>query len=218
MSSHPATGHGDALHAAFLYGINIPGGRCLTGQQVESALQALQPSVTFASIVGRPDSVLLWSDGTTTEDAVRRSVSAALNCPCVVVATATLTRVVDAALASLRALGYATTAPYRVTAEGVEWELCLVLSSDVLPADADGDAWLFGPTPRAIAIKVLERHALLARKRRLTARGKRVTLGAVLIDPWVPVLAQKGVTVACLTSRTLNRAAQVVAAAGALRG
>ncbi len=41
-------------------------------------------------------------------------------------------------------------------------------------------------------------------------------LGATLIDPWERVLEEKGVPIACLTSRTLNRVAEVVAAASTL--
>ena len=40
-------------------------------------------------------------------------------------------------------------------------------------------------------------------------------MGAALFDPWEAVLEEKGVTVACFTSRTLNRVAEVVAAARA---
>ena len=43
-------------------------------------------------------------------------------------------------------------------------------------------------------------------------------LGATVIAPWERVLEWQGVTVACLTSRTLNRVAEVVAAAKVLSG
>jgi hypothetical protein len=152
-----------------------------------------------------------------TEDSVRRAVSESLDCPCVVIAVGALERVVAAGLNSVRALGYRATPPYRVTSDGAEWELCLVLCSELLPPDADGETWLFSPTRNAEALDVLERRALLVRKRRHTEKGGRIMLGATLIDPWRRLLEEKGVAMACLTSRTLNRVAQVVALAKADR-
>jgi hypothetical protein len=207
----------DGLYAAFLYGVNIPGGKPATGHSVKSALQSLRPSACFVRIVDRPDSILLWSRGPTTEDFVRRAVSEALDCPCVVVSTATLERLGKAALDALRGYGYLSAPPYRVTSDGVESELCLVLSSDLLPQDAEGEAWLFDPTRNAIALTVLERRALLARKRRFTPGGKRIMLGAALNNAWERVLERNGLTVACLTSRTLNKIMRVVAEARELR-
>ena len=201
------------LYAVLLYGVNIPGGRRFTSAEVESGLRPLQPAVVFAATIGRPDSVLVWSNDATTEDSLRRAVTQALDCPCVVFSTMALERITDAALAVLRASGDACTPPYRVTADGAECEWCLVLASDALPPGAVGDRWLFQPTRNSAALAVVERRALLARKRRLTPRGKRVMLGAALNDPWERTLQRNGVTVACLTSRTLNRVTEVVAAA-----
>ncbi len=204
------------LYAAFLYGTNIPHGKRVTQTGIESALRPLQPSVTFAGIVGRPDSILLRCDRLMTEDSVRRAVSETLDCPCVVISAGTLERLVAAALDSVRVLRYPANPPYRVTSDGAEWELCLVLCSESLPPNADGPTWLFSPTRTAVALKVLERRALLVRKRRHTERGGRIMLGATLIDPWERRLDEKGVTIACLTSRTLNRVAKVVGAAKTL--
>jgi hypothetical protein len=180
-------------------------------------LQDLRPAIVFATTVGRPDSVLLWSSDPATENSLRRAVSEVLNCPCVVVSVPTLERIADTALDAVRAAALPAKVPYRVTSEGVEWELCLVLSSDTLPPDAAGDRWLFRQTKNAVALAVLERRALLARKRRLTPKGKRVMLGTALNGPWKRRLESNAVTVACLTSRTLNRVLEVVTAANALR-
>jgi hypothetical protein len=206
-----------SLYAAFLYGVNIPGGRRFTGAQVSSGLRRLQPALMFASIVGRPDSVVLWASEPATEQSVRYTVSGALDCACVVLSAATLEGIVQVALDAARAAGLSETAPYRVTRDGVEWELCVVLSSDTLPPDSSGDRWLFRPTTNAVAVAVLGRRALLARKRRLTPTGSRVMLGAALNDPWERALEGNGVTVGCLTSRTLNRLVEVLAATTALR-
>jgi uncharacterized protein (TIGR02391 family) len=45
----------------------------------------LAPAVTFAGIVGRPDSLLFWSSDPATEDSLRRAVSEAVDCPCIAV-------------------------------------------------------------------------------------------------------------------------------------
>jgi hypothetical protein len=142
----------------------------------------------------------------------RRAVSAAVGCRCVAIPTALLSRIVDGAVAMLRASGDPATPPYRITTEGAEWEWCLVLSSDTLP-NASGSQWLFEPTQTVVALSVFEQRALLARKRRFNQKGKRIMLGKRLVDPWQAVIDANGVAVACLTSRTLNRAAEVVEAA-----
>lgn len=199
--------------AAPPYGVNIPGGLWLTRQSVERALQSL-PSLAFAGIVGRPDSFLVWGDASGTEDWLRRGVTEALDCPCVVIGIAGLQHVLGAALGALEVSGASPLPPYRLTFDGVEWEWCLVLCSEPLPPTAAEPGWLFPPTRNAVARAVLGRRALLARKRRRTTRGARIMLGATLIDPWTRVLEGQGTSVACLTSRTLNRVAQVVTAAG----
>jgi hypothetical protein len=121
------------------------------------------------------------------------------------------------ALVAVRGAALPEKAPYRVISDGVEWELCPVFSSDTLPLGAAGDRWLFCQTKNAVALAVLERRALLARKRRLTPKSTRVMLGTALNGPWKRRLESNGVTVPCLTSRTLNRVMEVVTAAIALR-
>ena len=104
-----------------------------------------------------------------------------------------------------------------VAVDGVEYEWCVVLNSDLLPPGACGEGWLFRPTRYAVATTVLERRALLARKRRFTVTGSRVMLGTALNDPWKRRLAQNGVGVSCLTSRTLNQLEEVIGKANRLR-
>lgn len=206
-----------SLYAAFLYGVNIPGGRRFAKADVSSALERLQPVTTFATTVGRPDSVVLWSSEPSTEQSVRRAVSEALGCACVVLSATTLEDVTAAALDAASKELRSDRAPYRVTHDGVEWELCVVLSSETLPPDSTGNRWLFRPTRNSVAVAVLGRRALLARKRRVTPAGTRVMLGAGLNDPWERSLEGNGVAVGCLTSRTLNRLAEVLAATRTLR-
>ena len=94
----------------------------------------------------------------------------------------------------------------------------LILSSDALPPGLPDGTWLFDPTPTVVAVTPLEGRALLARKRRFTPNGARITLGNRLLDPWQKVLDANGITVSCLTSRTLNRVAEVVEASASLAG
>lgn len=197
---------------AALHGVNIPGGLWLDEAKVRAALQRLPASMTYLRIVGRPDSVLLRVSDTTTEEDARRAVSAAIGRPCVAISTTLVSRIVDGAVAALRTLGAPVTPPYRITTEGTEWEWCLVLTSDALPTGAPDSTWLFQRTPTAVALAPLERRALLARKRRFTPKGTRITLGNRLLDPWQEVLDANRVTVSCLTSRTLNRVAEIVEA------
>lgn len=206
-----------SLYAAFLYGVNIPGGRSFTSADVLSGLKRLEPAIMFAATVGRPDSVVLWSSEPATEDSVRRAVRGALDCDCVVLSAAALADIVHAALGAARAAVLSDTARYRVTHDGVEWEMCVVLSSETLPPDSTGDRWMSRPTTNAVAVALLGRRALLVRKRRLTPTGTRVMLGAALNDPWRRTVEGNGVTVGCFTSRTLNRLAEVLAETRALR-
>ncbi len=179
-----------------------------------------EPAQTLVlAVIGstaRTASPYVWLNEEMTEESLRRAVTEALDCACVALSITGLERITAVALVALRGSGDAYTPPYRVTVDGTECEWCLVFASNVLPPDASGDEWLFKPTRNTVAVAVVERRALLARKRRLTPRGRRVMLGAALNDPWERTLDRNGVTVACLTSRTLNRVAEVVAAAAAL--
>jgi hypothetical protein len=127
--------------------------------------------------------LVLLAHDPATEDSLRAALTEALNVQCVVISAATLARIAEGALAALKTAGYLCAPPYRTTVDGVECEWCVVLSSDVLPAAPAGQAWLFQPTRTVVAVTVLERRALLARKRRFNANGKRVTLGSVLKRP-----------------------------------
>ncbi len=185
------------LMYAALHGVNIPGGLWLTEARVRAALKRLPASMTYRQIVGRPDSILLSVSGTTTEDNVRRAVSEAVGCRCVVISTTSASRIVDKAIATLCTLGPPVTPPYRITIEGIEWEWCLVFSSDRLPSGMPDATWLFERTPTVVAVTPLEGRALLARKRRFTPNGARITPGSRLLDPWQKVLDANGVTVSC---------------------
>ncbi len=194
------------------HGVNIPGGLRLDDGKVRAALQRLPASMTFLRTVERPDSILIAASDATTEDNVRQSVTAAIGRPCVAISITLARRIVDSAVATLRTLGAPVAPPYRITSDGTEWEWCLVLASEALPG-TPGRTWLFEPKPHVVAVAALECRALLARKRRKNARGTRITLGDRLIVPWRKVLDANGVSVACLTSRTLNRVEEVVTAA-----
>ncbi len=61
-----------------LHGVNIPGGIWLDEAKVRAVLHRLPPSMTFFRIVGRPDSILLVVDSTTTEEDTRRAVNVAV--------------------------------------------------------------------------------------------------------------------------------------------
>lgn len=206
-----------SLYAAFLYGVNIPGGRHLSKLDVMSVLESLQPDTTFCAIVGRPDSVVVSSTEQSTEERVRIAVSGALDCACVVLSATALDAIVASALDVARRELHCVRPPYRIRYGGVEWELCTVLSADTLPPDTSRNGWLFRPTANAAAIVTLERRALLVRKRRLTARGTRVMLGDALNNPWRGTLETQGLVVGCLTSRTLNRLVEVKCSLDSLR-
>lgn len=197
---------------AALHGVNIPGGLWLDERKVRASLQRLPASMTFLRTVQRPDSILIAASDTTTEDDVREAVTATIGRPCVAISITLASRIVDVAVATLRTLGAPDVPPYRILADETEWEWCLVLASDALP-NTPGRTWLFEPTPHVVAVASLEQRALLARKRRRNAKGTRITLGERLIAPWRKVLNANGVSVARLTSRTLNRVAVVITAA-----
>lgn len=201
-----------AVMYAALHGVNIPGGLWLDEASVRAALQRLPPSMTFLRSVGRPDSILIAASDTTTEEDVRRAVSAAIGRPCVAISTTLASRIVDGALTVPRALGPPVAPPYRIALDGAEWEWCLVLASDALPPGKPERAWLSVPKPYVVAVTPLEHRAHLLRKRRANTHGTRITLGDRLLVPWRKVLDANGVTIACLTSRTLNRVEEVMAA------
>jgi hypothetical protein len=206
--------HSQKLYAAFLYGQNIPGSRYLTREKVRKSLRTLEPRIAFVDIVSRPDSMLLLCDQSASEQSVREALDLHLGCNSVVIEIESLSRIVNAALASLRSVQQAVEPPYRLKLDGVEWEWCLVLCSERLPCSFTEGQLLFKPTTKAVPLCILESRALLARKLRTSESGARIMLGAILIDPWKPVLARNGVILDCLTSRTLGQTNKVLRTAG----
>ena len=215
MSSSP-THRQQVLYAAFPYGLNIPGGKWMSREDVQSALEPLQPTINFTKIVGRPDSILLWCGGTFSREYVQRVLGEKLKSSCVVLSQEMLETIVREAkpiVVGFMLVGESDTCPpYRTKVNGTEWEYCLVLSSDQIPVSGDEAEWLFRPTRHAVALGMTGSHALLVRKLRRTPKGTRVMLGNTIITPWQKLLRKKGVSVDCLTSRTFNRIEEVLRA------
>ena len=79
--------------AAFLYGLNIPGSRYVSGEQIQDMLRPLAPHIAFVRIVSRPDSVVLRCDESATEQSLREALKDRLDCNNVVIAVDSLCRV-----------------------------------------------------------------------------------------------------------------------------
>lgn len=200
------TGH---VHAAFLFGVNIPGGVWFRREQVESQLQRLAPALTVIDRVGDVDNLLVRSEES--PEVLQRWLQEVLNVHgVVVIPLATLRKMLEVARGELQRLGLPAQRPFRATVDGLDWELGLVLASETLPERLAGDAGLFAPEPHARALRVLERRALLVQKRQAHDSGTRIMWGSAVIDPWRAHLERAGVSVACLTSRSLTRITDVV--------
>ena len=190
------------LFAAFLYGLNIPGSRYVTGDQIQDMLRPLAPHITFVRIVARPDSVLLQCDESTTEQSLREALKDRLDCNNVVIAVESLCRVVKAAQNVLKSIEQIE----------VEWEWCVVLSSEPFPSTFIEERSLFPHTTKVVPVCILDSRALLVRKRRLNPSGTRIMTGAILIKPWDRALKRHGIVPNCLTSRTLSQVERVACA------
>lgn len=196
--------HTQKLCAAFLFGLNIPGSRFVSGVQVQEMLRPLSPRIAFVRIVTRPDSVLLRCDASITEQSVREALSIHLGCNSTVIDVESLCRVVTAAQNALKSIE-----PIEI-----EWEWCLVLCSEQLPSGLIEERGLFPHTTKVVPVCILDSRALLVRKRRLNPSGTRIMTGSILIKPWERALKRNGIVPNCLTSRTLNQVERVARAAG----
>lgn len=192
------------LFAAFLFGLNIPGSRFLSGEQIQEMLRPLSPRIAFVRIVNRPDSVLLRCDVSIDEQSLRKALSIHLGCNSVVMNVESLCEVATAAQNALKSIE-----PIEV-----EWEWCLVLCSERLPSSLIGERGLFPNTKNVVPVCILDSRALLVRKRRLNHSGTRIMTGAILNKPWERALKQNGIVPNCLTSRTLNQVERVARASG----
>ena len=190
------------LFAAFLYGLNIPGSRYVSGEQVQNMLRPLVPRIAFARIVARPDSVLLRCDATITEQSLREDLRIHLDCNSVVIDGESLCRVARAAQNALKSIEQIE----------VEWEWCLVLCSEQFPSSLIEERALFPYTTNVVPVCILDSRALLVRKRRRNLSGTRIMTGAILIKPWEQALKRNGIVPNCLTSRTLNQVDRVARA------
>ena len=191
------------LFAAFLYGLNIPGSRYVSGQDVQDMLCPLAPRIAFVRIVARPDSMVLRCDESITEQSLREALNDRLDCNNVVIAVESLCRVVKAAQNVLKSIEQIE----------VEWEWCVVLSSEPFPSTFIEERSLFPQTTKVVPVCILDSRALLVRKRRLNPSGKRIMTGAILIKPWERALKRNGIVPNCLTSRTLSQVERVARAA-----
>lgn len=192
------------LFAAFLYGLNIPGSRYVSGEQVQNMLRPLAPRIAFVRIVARPDSVLLRCDASITEQSLREDLRIYLGCNSVVIDGESLCRVARAAQNTLKSIEQIE----------VEWEWCLVLCSEQFPSSLIEERALFPHTTKVVPVCVLDSRALLVRKRRRNLSGTRIMTGAILIKPWEQALKRNGIVPNCLTSRTLNQVDRVARATG----
>ncbi len=197
-------------YVALLHGRNIFGRGRVTNDEIRDALAAV-PGVECRAIVGASGNVVLTT-AATDDERLAAEVEAPLGSPCVVVSLTTLKAILSQALERARSLSADADRSFKITQDGVRWELGLVFSSDELPAAASGRGGIFAPTDHAVAMEVLSRRALLVQKRDISSNGTRIPFGEAVNRPWRSALKRLGVSPRCLTSRSLGRIAMTVRA------
>ncbi len=203
--------------AGFLYGVNIPGGKWIRSGEVASKFAPLPDGLRFGQIVGDTDNLILLGDSRFDEAKLRAWLRERLEVESVVIQTAALAPLLEEIMRELKCRSYPLAAPYRVTRDRVEWELGVVLASDALPAFVRGPAALFEKTTNAVALLEVHGRVLLVEKRYQNARGEHLPWGSRVIDPWRRALRRQGVSVECLTSRSLGRIRDMVEVARGYR-
>ena len=199
----------EGLFASFLYGVNIPHGVRLVQTELRLRLADLPHGVEFVRLVGDVDNLLFKAEGSA-ESSLRKLLGKRLDVNSVVISISTLTTILHETKKVLHSLGLPGSLPDHMEDHGIEWELGLVLTSEPIPSSVQGAAGLFSSKKNVVAIKVIAGRALLFHKRRSTDSGSRIMFGSTVIQPWARHLRRNGVTLGCMTSRSLGRIEEAI--------
>lgn len=181
-------------YCAFLYGVNIPGGRKISMTTLPSLLANLASGFQYQGSVGNSGNLLF-----TCPQGASRSLQAIvknyLGVECVVRDLPDLRRCrqkVSQCLGSLL-----------IQKNGAIWEVGVVLLSDPLPNGCPNSVWQYSQK-NAESLCLLDPGTVLVLKRKVTSNGNRIMFGSTVLAPLRRQLQQQQISLGCLTSRSLG--------------
>jgi len=202
-------------YAAFLYGVNIPGGVQISFGELQLKLKGLPPELHYSDYVGDVDDLIFESSSVVhDEQSLRQFLHQSLHVNSVVLSSLILCKVLSDAKQYLASIRCPLVRGYRLIRNDQEWEIGVVLSSEAFPSSMQTGKQLFQPRKNAIALCVLEGRGVLVEKRCRTEGGKqsRITWGSTVNRPVESLLRRNGnwVEHQCLTSRALGTIERIV--------
>ena len=190
-------------YCAFLYGVNIPGGRKIEKAALPNLLSNLANGFQYEGSVGNSGN-LLFSGPLQASQGLSIVVKNYLNVECVV---RTLPDLQGCLQKVSPILG--SSPPSCIQRDDAIWEVGVVFLSNPLPNASPDSVWRYS-RKNARSLCLVSPDTLLVLKRKVTSNGGRIMWGRTVLDPLQRQLQQQRISLGYLTSRSLSTVRKVV--------
>lgn len=184
-------------YCAFLYGVNIPGGRKIEIAALPSSLSNLASGFQYQGSVGNSGN-LLFTGPPQASKSLPTVVKNCLDVECVV---KTLPDLHGCLQKVSQILG--SPPPSRIQRNGAIWEVGVVFLSNPLPNGCPNSVWHYSQK-NAQSLCLVDPGTVLVLKRKVTSNGSRIMFGSTVLAPLRRQLQQQRISLGCLTSRSLG--------------
>ena len=184
-------------YCAFLYGVNIPGGRKIGMTSLPSLLSSLASGFQYQRSV-RNSGNLLFAGPPQAAKRLPVVIRNVLGVECVV---RTLSDLQICLQKVSQILGLPP--PSRIQRNDAIWEVGMVFLSDPLPNGSPDSVWRYS-RKNAQSLCLLDPGTVLVLKRKVTSNGSRIMWGMTVLDPLQRQMQEQRVSMECLTSRSLG--------------
>lgn len=190
-------------YCTFLYGVNIPGGRKIELNTLQSSLSNLASGFQYQGSVGNSGNLLFTGPPQAAKSlpVVIRNV---LGVECVV---RTLSDLQGCLQKVSQILG--SPLPSGIQRNGAIWEVGVVFLSTPLPNGSHNSVWQYS-RKNAQSLCLLDPGTVLIVKRKVTSNGSRIMFGSTVLAPLQHQLQQQRISGGCLTSRSLGMIQMIV--------
>jgi hypothetical protein len=191
-------------YCVFLYGVGIPGGKKIDMPALPNLLANLPSGFQYQGSIGKSGNLLFWGPDDADAGKLQAIVKNRLCIECVVKTLPDLKKCLQRASKVLE-----KPLLVQIQKSGVTWEIGVVLLSNPIPDGSSDSVWQYS-LKNAESICSLDSRTLLVKKRRTTSSGSRVMWGSTVLNPLQRQFRKHGISVGCLTSRSLNVIQQIV--------
>ena len=191
-------------YCAFLYGVNILGGRKIRMMDLPCLLSSLGGGFQYRGLVGNSGNLLFTGPGNGSPSSLQALIQGRLGIKCVVKTLPEL----EGCLRKVKQL-FGTSPSSHIQKGGAVWEIALVLLAEPLPKNLPDNAWHYS-LKNAESLCLLDSSTVLVSKKSASPGGSMIMYRSTVLNPLQRRLRRHGISADPVTSRSLGTIQDVV--------